>query len=481
MNALFEAFVRSWPYAPWLAVALGVVAGIYLRGWLSFYAQSKDHWHIGQLVAFLGGLLTIYLALASPIELFASLLFQVHMLQHVLLMMAAPALLWLGEPLVPMLRGVGRSIREFWLTPLVNSPLLREAFGWLTHPVVALPIFVAATWLWHAPPLYQLALSSSGWHYVQHACFLGSGLLFWYPVIRPYPSHPRWSSWLVVPYLILADVQNTALSALLTFSSHVLYPYYLSVPRFGGVTALADQSAAGVLMWVPGSLAFLFPLFAIGIRLLSGEELGATRRTPLAVRRKLGFTPIPLPLAPHSAAPRTQSPRNRFDLLRVPVDGSFLKWRHARLALQLPMALLAALLILDGLRGPQAGPMNLAGVLPWIHWRGLLILSLLAGGNFFCLACPFTLPRAVARRWLPAGRDWPRWLRSKWLAVALLVLFLWAYEAFSLWDSRGMVKRFGGIFLQPIVEIVVCGTSGLGHSRATRMSELLCPNSETER
>ena len=59
-------------------------------------------------------------------------------------------------------------------------------------------------------------------------------------------------------------------------------------------------------------------------------------------------------------------------------------------------------LILDGLRGPQVGPMNLAGVLPWIHWRGLLILSLLAAGNFFCMACPFIVPRTLARRWLPA-------------------------------------------------------------------------------
>ena len=79
--------------------------------------------------------------------------------------------------------------------------------------------------------------------------------------------------------------------------------------------------------------------------------------------------------------------------------------------------------------------MNLAGVLPWIHWRGLLILGLLAAGNVFCMACPFMLPRTLARRWLPQGRSWPRWLRSKWLAVGLLVLFLWAYEAFSLWDS----------------------------------------------
>jgi hypothetical protein len=103
--------------------------------------------------------------------------------------------------------------------------------------------------------------------------------------------------------------------------------------------------------------------------------------------------------------------------------------------MQLPMTALAAVLILDGLRGPQIGAMNLAGVLPWIHWRGLLILTLLAAGNFFCMACPFVVPRTLARRWLPAGRNWPHWLRSKWLAVLLLVLFLWSYEAFSLWDS----------------------------------------------
>ena len=61
--------------------------------------------------------------------------------------------------------------------------------------------------------------------------------------------------------------------------------------------------------------------------------------------------------------------------------------------------------------------MNLAGVLPWIHWRGLLILGLLAAGNVFCMACPFLLPRTLARRWLPTGWSWPRRLRSKWLAV----------------------------------------------------------------
>jgi polyferredoxin len=125
----------------------------------------------------------------------------------------------------------------------------------------------------------------------------------------------------------------------------------------------------------------------------------------------------------------------RFDLLNAPLLGSFLRWRNARVALQLPLALLAAILIVDGLRGPQIAAVNLAGVLPWIHWRGLLILTLLVAGNVFCMACPFTLPRRLARSWLGLGRVWPRPLRTKWLAVGLVAVFLWAYETFSLWNS----------------------------------------------
>jgi cytochrome c oxidase assembly factor CtaG/polyferredoxin len=396
-------------------------------------------WHGGRLAAFLGGLAAIYLALASPVEPLADLLLQVHMVQHLLLMMVAPPLLWLGAPLFPMLRGLPRPVRVYWIVPLLTAPPLRRLVGRLTHPLTALGLFVAATWFWHVPPVYDLALRSGGWHYLEHVCFLGTALLFWYPVVRPYPARPRWSPWLLLPALLLADLSNTVLSALLTFSDRVLYPYYAEVPRLGGLSALADQSAAGVLMWVPGSLAFLLPLFAIGFGLLSGPqpEVGARRPEVSGQRsavRKQGRLPLPL-LASTPLISDLRPLSSGFDLQRVPLLGRFLKWRHARLALQLTLLAPAGFLILDGLRGPQVGPMNLAGVLPWIHWRGLLILGLLAGGNFFCMACPFLVPRTLARRWLPKGRSWPRRLRGKWLAVVLLVVFLWAYEALSLWDS----------------------------------------------
>jgi cytochrome c oxidase assembly factor CtaG/ferredoxin len=442
VSPTLDAFLRSWPFEPWLLSALVISAAVYLRGWLVLRRRAPQRWHGGHLAAFLGGLAAIDLALASPIEPFAALLLQVHMVQHLLLMMVAPPLLWLGAPLFPLLRGLPRPVRVYWAGPLLASPPLRRLFGRLTQPLPALLLFIAATWLWHFPPVYDLALRSAGWHYLQHLCFLGTALLFWYPVVRPYPARPRWSSWLLLPYLILADVANTVVAAVLTFSDRVLYPYYAEVPRLAGLSPLDDQSAAGVLMWVPGSVVFLLPLVGIGLRLLSGpEEDKETRRQgDKETRPKPSSARIPLPLIGSTHPPVSLSPclpvsLSGFDLLRVPLLGRFLKWRHARLAMQLPLVALAGVLILDGLRGPQVGAMNLAGVLPWIHWRGLLILSLLAAGNFFCMACPFLVPRTLARRWLPTGRSWPRWLRSKWLAVVLLVLFLWAYEAFSLWDS----------------------------------------------
>jgi cytochrome c oxidase assembly factor CtaG len=436
MNPTFDAFLRSWPFEPWVVSSLLLTAGVYLRGWLSLHRRDGLRWPCSQPVAFGAGLSALFVALASPIEPFTSLLLQVHMLQHVLLMMIVPPLLWLGAPSFPLLLGLPRPIRKYWAAPLFRWHLLRRTFEMVTHPVPAWILFTTATWFWHLPPIYELALASRAWHYLQHFCFLGAALLFWYPVIRPYPSRPSWSPWLLIPYLILADVQNTLLSALLTFSDQPLYSYYVERPRLGNLSALEDQAAAGVFMWVPGSVAYLVPLFVIGIRLLFGVSDSPSRR--LDPRRAPNFDPGAMPgrlLLPIIGQPHPLVESAAFDVLRVPLLGRFLRWRHARLSVQIPLLLLAGLIVYDGFRGPQIAAINLAGVLPWIHWRGLVVLGLLVAGNVFCMACPFMVPRTLARRWLPQGRSWPRWLRNKWLAVLLLAGFLWAYEAFALWDS----------------------------------------------
>jgi polyferredoxin len=127
--------------------------------------------------------------------------------------------------------------------------------------------------------------------------------------------------------------------------------------------------------------------------------------------------------------------KSTFDLLRVPLLGAFLRWRYSRMALQFPLFVLATLTILHGLFGPTLAPKNLATLLVWVHYRGALVLVLLIAGNFFCMGCPFLLPRELARRLFQPLLAWPRVLRNKWLAIALLVLVLFAYELFGLWSA----------------------------------------------
>ncbi|HEY1212787.1 MAG TPA: hypothetical protein VGE93_04055, partial [Bryobacteraceae bacterium] len=116
------------------------------------------------------------------------------------------------------------------------------------------------------------------------------------------------------------------------------------------------------------------------------------------------------------------------------------------------MLALAVIVMLDGFFGPQVTPINMAGVLPWIHWRALAVLALLAVGNLFCMACPFMLVRDIGRKMLPARFRWPRALRTKWLSVVLLGIYLWTYEAYSIWNSPWLTAWImAGYFLAAVL------------------------------
>jgi ferredoxin len=315
--------------------------------------------------------------------------------------------------------------------------MLRRAGKTITNPLNCWVVMAVTLCAWHAPAAFDLALRSPFWHKVEHACFFGAALLFWWPVIRPFPSRPQWPLWSVPVYLLAADLLNTALSAILTFSDHSLYPQYLEEPRLFGTTALSDQNCSGVIMWVPGSLVFLIPATVIAMRYLSpGHLLVRPQLEPALSERgsvlECGGKP------PHSKTlprlPRSV-PKRRFDLLSVPAIGPFLRAQSGRRFMQATLLLIAIAVIIDGLFGPQVSSTNLAGVLPWTYWRAFIVIGLLVGGNFFCMACPFMLFRELGRRLGLRQRSWPQALRSKWFGIALLVLFFWDYEVFSLWDK----------------------------------------------
>jgi cytochrome c oxidase assembly factor CtaG len=121
---------------------------------------------------------------------------------------------------------------------------------------------------WHVPAAYDFALEHERWHDFEHICFLGTSLLFWWCILRPWPAPQRPHNWSILLYLIAADFVNTALSAFLAFCGRPVYQYYSAHPNPLHIEPLPDQVLGAVVMWVFGSTAFLIPAAVIAYSLV---------------------------------------------------------------------------------------------------------------------------------------------------------------------------------------------------------------------
>jgi cytochrome c oxidase assembly factor CtaG/polyferredoxin len=433
---LSDAIAASWSFPLWATLSLLLTGVVYWRGWRVARLTRAAELPPWRAACFFAGLATIWLAIASPLDVLGSWLLLAHMAQHLLLMSVAPPLLLLGAPTVPLLRGVPRGWMRDGLGPLFTSRTVHAVGRFLTHPATGWIAMNLAYLGWHVPTAYELALRSPTWHEVEHSCFLLTSLLFWWTVLEPWPSRGRWSRWAAVPYLVTADLANTALSAFLAFSSGVLYPTYATAPRIFGLSAMQDQAAAGAFMWVVGSAIYLVPAIGITLSLLS-------RRRPRHALVTIGGAP---------AVGKIHAASQPLDLLRVPAIGTLLRARYGRQSLQAISLLLMCVVIADGFVGHPMTAMNLAGVLPWNVLRALGVLALLFVGNLFCMACPFTLPRELGRRFGWARLRWPQWLRVKWIGIGLMLAFFCGYERFALWNNPArtawlLVAYVGAAFL----------------------------------
>ena len=236
------------------AVASTVVilfaGAVYLRGWLHYCAIPG--W---RACSFFLGLLATWVAVVSPVAFLDSHMLTAHMIQHLLLMTIAPPLIWLGEPVITA------SPMRWTLTNRLGKLLGNPAFCWLAS--------AAALIVWHVPAMFQLGMQSSTWHFIEHASFLSTGLLFWWPVIQPWPSAARWPRWSMLLYLFLATLPCDVLSGLLVFSDRVVYPMYRSMPRMAGLSPLEDQQCAAALMWTCVTVVFLVAGTILSMQMLS--------------------------------------------------------------------------------------------------------------------------------------------------------------------------------------------------------------------
>jgi putative membrane protein len=257
-----------------LALALLLTELLYLRGWLRLRSASVKLIPAWRVISFSLGLFLIWMAVGSPLAALDEQMLTVHMIQHLLLMTFAAPLILLGLPLKPFLQGLPHQFEQA-VGPLFRWPpmqrlgrmLVRPAFSWLAATATLVG--------WHVPAIFTLALRSGVWHLFEQATFLAAGLLFWWPVVQPWPNAPVEPRWSILLYLFLATLPCDILSAFLVFSERVVYPVYLSASRQSGLSVLADQQCAGALMWTCITIVYLVPAAILSTRLLAPRNSGA--------------------------------------------------------------------------------------------------------------------------------------------------------------------------------------------------------------
>jgi putative membrane protein len=269
------ALWAAWNWEPILLAGLLFAGSSYGRGIRTLWARAGrgrglKPW---QAAAFTGGLLAVFVALISPLDALAGVLFSAHMAQHMLLVLVAPPLLILGRPELALMwalpaasrRGLSRwwQRRRFWrrLWHLVTKP----ASVWLLHALIF--------WLWHVPVLYEAALQVGWIHHLEHATFFASAALFWWTLARCRLRGEGLTYGLGILFVFSTALQGGLLGWLLTFGREPWYLTYAVTTMPWGLTPLEDQQLAGVMMWIPAGF-----VYALGALLLLGNWLQGLER-----------------------------------------------------------------------------------------------------------------------------------------------------------------------------------------------------------
>lgn len=263
----------GWTFEPWVIVMLLVSLSLYGIGFARLQARSRRARGIRlrQLGAFLLGWAMTVLALVSPLDALGAAMFSAHMVQHEVLMLLAAPLLVLGRPLAVWMWALPAAWRPAVGRGL-HAPGVRQGWRWLTLPSVAWGFHAIALWAWHAPPLFEAALTRPGLHTLQHTSFFVSALFFWWTVLAGRQRQANEGHAMLSVFTTM--LHTGALGALLTLAPGLWYPIYVTPTTAMGFDPLQDQQLGGLIMWVPGGLAYFLAGLAIAFRWV------VDRRTP---------------------------------------------------------------------------------------------------------------------------------------------------------------------------------------------------------
>jgi putative membrane protein len=260
------------------ALSLALLGAVYLIGLLRLWKSAGGRKTIRgwQALAFAAGCAATSVALLSPLDRWSDILFSAHMAQHEILMLAGAPLMVLGRPFIAILWAF-RPDTRLAVGAMMRRPLPAMLWEGISGPFTVLILHAVVLWGWHLPFLFEAALHNETIHAFQHLGFFVTAALFWWALIHG--RYGRLGYGVAVLYVFATAMHTEILGALLTFDSRSLYPTHAQRTAAAGISPIADQQLAGVLMWVPFGAVFVL----IGLALFAAWLGESERRAVLAV------------------------------------------------------------------------------------------------------------------------------------------------------------------------------------------------------
>lgn len=296
---------HAWLTEPFATLGVVVLGAFYVLGVRRLRGRAGGARGLsrGATTCFAFGWLVLALALVSPLHALGGALFSAHMAQHELLMSVAAPLLVLGRPTIALAWAVPRRLS-------IGVAHVARRFNVLTNPWIAAAVHGVAIWLWHLPTVYALTLRSELAHAAQHASFLGTALLFWWPLLDARHAGARRGTHLgtQLGVLFLTALHTGALGALLAFAPRPLVTAYFTTTAPWGFTPLEDQQLAGLLMWIPGGAAYLVAgLWLLARALRDDQSSNSASSAATSASPSYGFSRNPVPGSARSRSTATSA------------------------------------------------------------------------------------------------------------------------------------------------------------------------------
>ncbi|MCC7106662.1 MAG: cytochrome c oxidase assembly protein [Chloroflexi bacterium] len=246
---------------------LAAAAVAYALAYRSAYRAGRVVPSRWRAVSFMGGIAVVAAALLGPIDTLSEALFSAHMVQHMLLIIAAPPLLVLGRPLLVILRGLPSVQRRALLRYTLGRRPVRSVLAVVGRPVSVALLVNGGMVGWHLPPSYAAALQHPLVHVLEHGSFFLSALLLWWELTGPeLPRGQRWSTSESLLVLFTTWMVGDLLGATLALASTSFYPVYAETTTAWGLTPLADQQLGGAIMWIAGGAFFAGVMLCLLVR-----------------------------------------------------------------------------------------------------------------------------------------------------------------------------------------------------------------------